>query len=106
MFDALGRIDDLIISHNMSRNQVAKKANIPSSTLNSYFKFNRYPPIDNIERICDVFGLTLIEFFSDSEQLETGKTTTELAELNSKYVLLADHQKNAVNSVIDAFLTE
>ncbi len=106
MFDALGRLNELAEARGYSDYKMSKLAGIPQSTYASWFSKNRYPSIDRIERICNALGLTLSEYFSDSEQLEKGQTTEELATLNSKYIVLTDYQKQAVNTVIDAFLHE
>lgn len=106
MFDALGRITELKQSRGYTDYKLAKEAGIPQSTYASWYSKNRYPSIDKIEAICDTLGVTLPEFFSDSEQLEQGKTSAELSELNSKYILLSDYQKESIMKVIDAFLHE
>ena len=106
MFDALGRLNELAEARGYSDYKMSKLAGIPQSTYASWFSKNRYPSIDRIELICNALGITLSEFFSDSEQLEKGQTTEELATLNSKYIVLTDYQKQAVNTVIDAFLHE
>ena len=105
MFDALGRITELRESRGYSVYRLAKEAGIPQSTFMTWYAQNRYPSLDKIEAICNVLGITLPEFFSDSGQLERGKTDNELAELNSKYLLLSDKQKIAVLSVVNAFLS-
>ncbi|WP_035797237.1 helix-turn-helix domain-containing protein [Butyrivibrio sp. MB2005] len=106
MFDALGRILELREARGMSVYKLAKLTGIPQTTFVTWYSYNRYPGLDKIELMCDVFGITLAEFFSDSEQLEKGQITEELADLNSKYLVLTDTQKKAVNTVIDAFLHE
>ncbi len=104
MFDALGRITELREARGYSVYKLAKDTGIPQSTFQTWYSQNRYPSIDKIEMICNALGVTLPEFFSDSEQLEVGKTSSELSELNSKYLILTDDQKKAVLSVINAFL--
>ncbi|WP_026669741.1 helix-turn-helix domain-containing protein [Butyrivibrio sp. AE3006] len=106
MFDALGRITELRESRGLSVYKLAKLSGVPQTTIVTWYSHNRYPGLDKIELMCDVFGITLAEFFSDSEQLEKGQITEELADLNSKYLVLTDSQKKAVNTVIDAFLHE
>jgi transcriptional regulator with XRE-family HTH domain len=106
MFDALGRILELREARGMSVYKLAKLTGIPQTTFATWYSHNRYPGLDKIELICNAFDITLAEFFSDSEQLENGPLTEELADLNSKYLVLTDRQKQAVNTVIDAFLHE
>ena len=106
MFDALGRITELRESRGLSVYKLAKISGVPQSTIVTWYTLNRYPSIDKLEMICDALGITLFEFFSDSEQLENGSSNTEIAELNSKYMILADHQKKAVMNVVNAFLHE
>jgi len=104
MFDALGRITELREARGYSVYRLAKESGIPQSTFMTWYSQNRYPSIDKIEAICDTLGITLPEFFSDTDQLETGRISSELTELNSKYLLLTPYQKNAIITTIDAFL--
>ena len=106
MFDALGRITELRESRGLSVYKLAKLSGIPQTTIATWYAENRYPSIDRIELICDVFGITLSEFFSDADTLERGHTSEELANLYSRFIVLTDYQKQAVNGVIDAFLHE
>ncbi|MCR4829992.1 MULTISPECIES: helix-turn-helix domain-containing protein [unclassified Butyrivibrio] len=106
MFDALGRISELRQARRLSVYKLAKLADVPQSTIVTWYNKNRYPSIDKLESICNAFGITLSEFFSDADQLDNGKTDAELADLNSKYLLLTDYQKEALMKVIDAFIHE
>lgn len=106
MFDALGRITELREARGLSVYKLAKLSGVRQSTIVTWYKENRYPSIDKLEMICDAFGITLSEFFSDSEQLEKGRASAEIADLSSKFMILTNKQRNAVMGVVNAFLHE
>ena len=50
--------------------ELAQRADITHSTLNSSINRDTPPKIDTLERICDAFGITLAQFFLEDEQME------------------------------------
>ena len=77
-FDVLARITELRELKGLSVYMLAKLSEIPQSTIASWYSKNNYPPIDKLERICEVLGVTLSEFFhlkeapadADAEELD------------------------------------
>lgn len=76
--DILKTITKLRQERQWSEYQLAVKANLPQSTISSWYRRNMQPSLASLEKICDAFDLTLAEFFSagsenmmlDSEQIE------------------------------------
>mgnify|MGYP000382421633 CR=1 FL=1 len=97
MFDTLNRIDELRIARNWSVYKLAKLSNIPQSTIATWSKRNLCPPIDKLEILCNVFGITLSEFFSTENFTEL---TKEQSELLDKWDLLNRDEKQAVFQLI------
>lgn len=97
MFDTLARIEELRIARNWSVYKLAKLSNIPQSTIATWSKRNLCPPIDKLEILCDVFGITLSEFFSTENFTEL---TKEQSELLNKWDLLNKDEKQAVFQLI------
>lgn len=69
--DCLARIKELLDERGWSMYQLARKANIQQSTLSNLFIRNNAPTIPTLEKICDAFGITLVEFFGGNENLRS-----------------------------------
>lgn len=70
------------------------------STLQNIYKRNTVPTIDTLERICGAFGITLSQFFAEGEQIDL---SPELKRLFDGWIHLTLEQKQAVQTMIDAF---
>lgn len=67
---------------NWSTYELAKRADITHSTLNSALNRDTAPKIDTLEILCKAFGITLAQFFNDGEQTEVlTEAECELLEL-------------------------
>ncbi|WP_125141316.1 helix-turn-helix domain-containing protein [Clostridium transplantifaecale] len=103
MFDVLGRIKELREARNWSVYKLALLSGIPQSTIATWYQKNLCPPIDKLEILCNVFDITLAEFFSTEEFSGLSK---EHSELLQKWMLLGHTEKNALTSVINAFINQ
>ena len=101
MFDVLARIKELRQARNWSVYHLAKRSGIPQSTIATWYQKNLYPPIDKLETLCQTFGITLTEFFSDGSLLEA---TSENREMLQKWALLSPKQKAILLSLMDTFI--
>ena len=97
--DVLKRLDDLLAARNWTMYRLAKESGLSESTVANVFRRNAIPSIDTLEKICQGFGITLSQFFSDGEMVEL---TSELKELFEYWVALTPNQKNAVLQVAKA----
>lgn len=101
MFDVLARIKELRKARKWSVYKLAKLSGIPQSTIATWYQKNLYPPIDKLELLCDVFGISLSEFFSTGPEKSL---TSEQLYLLENWNLLNCKEREAVLSVINAFL--
>lgn len=101
MFDVLERIRQLREARGWSVYRLATLSGIPQSTIATWYQKNLYPPIDKLEKLCDVFDITLSEFFFVDG---SNGVTKELSEFLEKWTLLGRTEKNALTAVIDAFM--
>ena len=101
MFDVLSRIKELRESRKWSVYKLAKLSEIPQSTIATWYQKNLCPPIDKLERLCDVFGISLSEFFSTGPEKSL---TIEQLSLLDKWNLLNSKERAVVLSLMDAFL--
>jgi transcriptional regulator with XRE-family HTH domain len=98
--DILDRITSLRNERGWSNYKLAKEANIPQATLTNLFKRNNSPTISTLESMCEAFGISLTQFFSDSVPL----LTPEQKELLNDWVLMSNEQKNLAKVYIKGLL--
>ena len=80
--------------------KLAYESGLTQSTLSNMFARGTCPTVDTLEKICDAFGISLSEFFEESDR-KTHVSKEEL-ELLRKYRVLTDKEKDAVKSMINA----
>ena len=51
---------------NWTEYQLAEKSGLTQSTISSWYRKNMLPTIPSLEKICDAFGITLAQFFSNN----------------------------------------
>ena len=68
--DALFRVQDY---------RLAKEANLSHSTVTNMYNRNNAPTLPTLEAVCNGFGITLVQFFSD--RTEASALTSEQQEL-------------------------
>lgn len=66
--DILNRIKQLSDERGWSNYKLAKEAHIAESSLNNLFRLNNQPTISTLESICNGFGITLSQFFSEGNE--------------------------------------
>ena len=98
ILDTKARITELMIRHGWSEYRLAKESGLSQSTISNMFSRNTMPSISTLEVICDAFGLTLAQFFSEGEQAEL---TDEQRLLFSKWRTLTAEQKELLLKLMD-----
>ena len=93
--DTKARITELMIRHGWSEYRLAKESGLSQSTISNMFSRNTMPSISTLEVICDAFGLTLAQFFSE------GELTYEQRLLFSKWRTLTAEQKELLLKLMD-----
>ena len=68
--DTLGRVYDLISQRDMTLYQLAKISDVSPSTLRNTKRREGQLKIDTIERICAALGITLSDFFAESDSTQ------------------------------------
>lgn len=101
LFDVLSRIKELREARGWSVYHLAKLSGIPQSTIATWYQKGLYPPVDKIESLCQAFGISLTEFFSDGTLFEA---SPEAGELLRQWGLLSPKQKAILLSLMDTFL--
>ena len=103
MFDVLGKITSLREERGWTTYRLSKLSGILQSTISTWYRKNLMPPIDKLEIICQTFGITLAEFFNDTDVLVS--MTEEEKNMLSQWNLLTPAQRAAVINIIGLLLS-
>lgn len=104
MFNVLEKITSLRKERGWTTYRLSKLSGIPQSTISPWYRKNLMPPIDKLEIICQTFGITLAEFFDDTNVFIS--MTEEEKNMLSRWTLLTPSQRTAVLNIIDLLLTK
>lgn len=74
-FEVMDRVKQLCEVRSWSYYRLAKASGIPYSTLNTMLHKSYVPTVPSLQKICDGFGITLAQFFSETD--ETALLTKE-----------------------------
>lgn len=84
--------------------QLAEKSGLPQSTISSWYRKNMVPTIPSLEKICNVFGITLPALLSYGEDIVT--LTENQKHLLQSWAVLNLEQQDALLHLLDSFLSE
>ena len=97
------QLQKLMKAHGIeNRNQLSAKSGIPQSTLSTIFNDVHKPSVATIELICNYFGLTLAEFFTDPETDTFYPLTEKERKLIAYWNGLSEEQRDALLGFLDA----
>lgn len=68
-FNAINRIKELCLERDFSYYELAKRSGIPYSTLNTMILKNNSPTLPTLNKLCEGFGITLLQFFDADESM-------------------------------------
>ena len=100
-FDILGRIDRERLSRGWTEYALAENSGLTQSTISTWRRKQLQPNVASIEKICDGLGITLAEFFSDSESTYLTEEQKETLALLGK---LSPKQRTAVLEMLKSFV--
>lgn len=89
--DAQKRIKQLMDERGWTDYRLAKEANLSHSTVTNMFNRNNAPTLPTLEAVCQAFGITLAQFFSEGDE---DTLTEEQRVLFSKWSTLTEKQKH------------
>ena len=104
MFNVLDKITALREERGWTSYRLAKLSGIPQSTISTWYRKNLMPPIDKLEIICQTFGITLSDFFNDTDMPVS--MTPEEKNMLKNWNLLTPSQRQAVLNIVELLLTE
>ena len=97
--DVVERLRRYLEQSGMTEYRLAKKSGLAGSTIQNIFQRNSVPSIATREAICEVFGITLSQFFAETEMVEI---TPELKEVFDSWAILTPAKKEAALVVLRA----
>lgn len=99
MVDVLKKINDLRIKKGWSIYKLAEEAGLTQSTLSNMITRNSTPNIKTLEQICEAFGISLAEFFSENSESSDAEALTLIT--NYKSLCKRDQEliKNLINDM-------
>lgn len=100
--DVLNRLRILLEERGWSEYRLAQVAGLNQSTITNIYRRNTVPTIATLEAICYAFGITLSQFFAESES-DLVEVTPELKELLDAWVPLTQEQRNIVLQVAQSY---
>lgn len=97
------------------RKEIARALGFPYSTLTDWVNGNKYPRINNIEKMADYFGVSKSDLIEDFEQKKKDndimadiivkiRMNKDLLEVVDKVVSLDNAQINGLKNLLDTFI--
>ena len=103
MIDVNVKLKELLEKTGWSEYKLAKESGLSESTVANIFRRNTVPSIATLEAICNGFGITLSQFFSEEEMVEL---TLDLKELFENWKSLTVTKKQAAIQMLKALNEE
>ena len=96
--NTLERLRQLLNDRGWTEYRLSKECGLSQSTIGNIYRRNTTPSIETLEIICKAFGITLSQFFAETDMVEL---TPELKSLFDGWFSLTPEQKSAVKKMID-----
>lgn len=92
--DILKRIYELRVDRGWSEYQLAEASELSQSTISSWYRKDMLPSIGSLEKICKGLGITMSQFFDDSN--ESGSLTDDQRRLLHGWERLTPGQRESL----------
>lgn len=79
--------------------QLAERSGLPQSTISSWYRKNLVPTLGSLEKICNAFGITLSQMFSEGD--EPVSLTDSQKTLLERWSRLTEDQQEAFLALLD-----
>lgn len=96
--NTLERLRQLLHKRGWTEYRLSKECGLSQSTIGNIYRRNTTPSIDTLEIICKAFGITLSQFFAETDMVEL---SPELKTLFDGWISLTPEQKAAVQTMIN-----
>ena len=102
MIDVLKKIEDLRVKHNWSEYRLSQEADLPQSTVSSWYRKKILPSIGSLDKVCNSFGMTLSQFFADEDSML--ELTDDMKDWCDLYLLLSPEERKSATEFIRLFV--
>ena len=100
--DVLAKLRKLLKERGWSEYRLAQQAGLHESTISNIYRRNTVPTIATLEAVCGAFGITLSQFFADSDS-DLVEVMPELKELLDAWQPLTPEQRAAILQVAKSY---
>ncbi len=97
----LDEITKLRLQRGWSEYELAMQANIPQSTISTWYRKSQQPTIASLEKICKGLGITISQFFAE-EGSETIPLTPKQMTLLDHWSSLTERQQELLLELLDS----
>lgn len=97
MNKVVSKIDNLRQKRGWTVYKLSVESGISQQAIHKWNGSNTFPSIPNLQQICNAFGMTLGEFFTDSDLVEL---TPELKTLINDWRALSTEDRKTINDII------
>ena len=101
--DILERIKKMRLEKGWTEYELAERAELTQSTISSWYRKNLIPSIPSLEHICSAYGITLSQFFIESECFSEKLTPEQINVLN-RWNRLTKEQQKKLADFLDSIL--
>ena len=98
--DVLVKLQKLLNERGWTMYRLSKESGLSEKTVSNIYRRGTMPSIPTLEAICCAFGITMSEFFSETDTLDMNPSLKEIFE---KWPSLTPEQKEATLTMIRAF---
>lgn len=99
--DIVKKIDEIRVKRGWTFYKLAQESGLSQQTFTKWMEGKTIPTIPALKSVCDAFGISLANFFSDSNTIEITPETKEILE-NWNY--LTQEEKLSIKIIIDNYL--
>lgn len=97
MINIVEKIEQMRIAKGWSVYKLAELSGLSEKSIYNWSKRNSIPTIQALEGVCDAFGITLSQFFSENNYVEVDAETKEMFD---NWLSLSKEQREAVKVMI------
>lgn len=98
--DTVVRIRQILAARGWTEYRLSKESGLSISTVQNIITRGAHPTLPTLKAICNALGITLSQFFAESEMVEL---SADLKELFDQWLFLTPEQKEATIRMVRAF---
>ncbi len=102
MIDILDRITQQRLLRNWTEYELARRSELPQSTISSWYRKKMLPSLASLEKICHAFDMTMAQFLA--EEIHLTEITPEQENLLKKWELLSQNQKASFLALMESII--